>query len=441
MENKKCSLKDHSNNNAIAYCQKCEVYMCNKCNKFHQDLCNNHFDFVINENINEFFNEICNEEKNHSKLHYFCKTHNKLCCLFCIANIKGKGIGQHKDCDVFFIEEIKYEKLNKLKENLKYLEDFSKSLEISNNEIKKLFNEINENKEQLKIKVQKSFTNLRNSLNNREDELLNEIDEKFNNLYGNEDVLRKGEKIPEKIKKSIEKGKLIEKENNNNKLISVINDCITIENSINDINKINETIDKCKNNNKIKINLYLNDEEINNLTDKIKNIGKISSNQFINSKIKFDENLVKDWIGKDFTSELLFSTSKNGFQPSEFHRLCDNKRPTIIFIETKKGCIFGGYTELDWDTSSKYKTDDSTFLFSINNNSKYTRKNKLCSIYCREDLAPSFGGDSCPDFYCMGSCEKGGLYNKNTFASPKELNNGDSSFEVKEMEAYQINFK
>jgi len=442
MENqKKCSLKDHSNINAVAYCQKCEIYMCNKCNKVHQDLCTNHSDYIVNDNINELFNEICKEEKNHSKLNYFCKNHNKLCCLSCIAKIKGEGIGQHKDCDVFFIKEIKDEKINKLKENIKYLEDFSKSLELSINELKNLFNEINENKEQLKIDVQKIFTNLRNALNNREDELLNEIDKEFNNIYGNDDIIRKGEKFPEKIKKSIEKGKLIEKEINNNKLISILNDCITIENNINDISKINETIDKCKNNNKIKINLYLNDEEINNLTEKIKNIGKISYNQFINSKIKFDENLVKDWIGKNFTSELLFSTSKNGFKPTEFHRLCDNKGPTIIFIETKKGCIFGGYTELDWDKSSGCKTDDSTFLFSINNKAKYTRKNKLCSIYCRDDLAPSFGGDGNPDFYCMGSCERGSLCDENTFATKKELNNGDSSFEVKEMEVYQIKFK
>ena len=150
---------------------------------------------------------------------------------------------------------------------------------------------------------------------------------------------------------------------------------------------------------------------------------------------------MKDWIGKNFTSELLFSTSKNGFKPTEFHRLCDNKGPTIIFIETKKGCIFGGYTELDWDKSSGYKTDESTFLFSINKKEKYTRRNKLCSITCREDLAPSFGGNYNPDFYCMGSCERGSLCDKNTFATKEELNNGDSDFEIKEMEVYQIKFK
>ena len=247
---------------------------------------------------------------------------------------------------------------------------------------------------------------------------MNEIDKEFDNLYGNEDIIRKGEKFPEKTKKSIEKGKLIENELNDNKLISGINNCINIENNISEINKINETIDKCKKNSEIKINLYLYDEEINNLTEKIKVLGRIGSKEkFMNSKINFDKNLVIDWIGKKFTTELLFSTSKNGYQPSEFHRLCDNKGPTIIFIETKKGCIFGGYTELDWDTSDKYKTDESTFLFSINNKAKNKRKNKLCSICCRGDLAHSFGGDNYPDFYCMGSCERDKLCDrKNTFA-------------------------
>ena len=62
----------------------------------------------------------------------------------------------------------------------------------------------------------------------------------------------------------------------------------------------------------------------------------------------------------------------------------------------------------------------------------------MCSIYCREDLAPSFGGNNNPDFFCMGSCKKGKLCDFNTFATPKELNNGETTFDVKEMEVYQI---
>lgn len=181
------------------------------------------------------------------------------------------------------------------------------------------------------------------------------------------------------------------------------------------------------------------EKENNLLKNQIKKINEyLFPISIFNSKITFDEKLIKDWIGKKFTAELLFSISKNGTEPSEFHRLCDNKGPTIIFIETAKGYIFGGYTELDWDTSSSYKTDNSTFLFSINNKAKYTRRNNKCSIYCRNDLAPSFGGDSNPDIFCMGSCKKGKICESNTFATSKELNNGESSFDVKEMEVYKI---
>ena len=194
MENqKKCSLKSHSDNNAISYCQKCEIYMCNKCDKVHSDLYTNHSEFIINENINDFFTGICKEDKYHSKLSYFCKSHNKLCCASCITKIKGEGNGQHKDCDVCFIKEIKDEKKNKLKENLKCLKDLSNSLESSINELKKFFDKINENKEELKLEIQKIFTNIRNNLNNREDKLLMEVDKEFNKLFGSEDIIRSGE--------------------------------------------------------------------------------------------------------------------------------------------------------------------------------------------------------------------------------------------------------
>ena len=51
--------------------------------------------------------------------------------------------------------------------------------------------------------------------------------------YFNEDIIKKGEKLPKQIKLSLEKGKLIDKELYNNNLVSYINVCIKIENNIN----------------------------------------------------------------------------------------------------------------------------------------------------------------------------------------------------------------
>ena len=108
--------------------------------------------------------------------------------------------------------------------------------------LKKIFQNIEKDKEDLKLEIQNIFTKIRTTLNDREDELLLEVDNLFSTKYFNEDIIKKGEKLPKQIKISLEKGKLIDKEWDNNNLYSYINDCINIENSIKNINIINESI-------------------------------------------------------------------------------------------------------------------------------------------------------------------------------------------------------
>ena len=125
---KKCSSREHLEINAINYCPKCEIYMCNKCEKIHSNLCPNHQSYNVDQDLKEIFTGFCKEEKHYQPLNYFCKNHNNLCCAACIAKIKEKGDGQHKDCEVCIIENIKNEKKNKLKENIKNLEELSNNL-------------------------------------------------------------------------------------------------------------------------------------------------------------------------------------------------------------------------------------------------------------------------------------------------------------------------
>ena len=95
------------------------------------------------------------------------------------------------------------------------------------------------------MKIQKIFTKVRNALNDKEDELLLKIDNEYNNLYFEENILKESEKLPNKISISIKKGKLINKEwNEENKLNELINDCVEIENEINYIKEINNIIEK-----------------------------------------------------------------------------------------------------------------------------------------------------------------------------------------------------
>ena len=58
-------------------------------------------------------------------------------------------------------------KKKKLKENVKLLEEISNTFQDSINKLKTIYEKINEDKEELKIKIQKIFTKIRNELNNR----------------------------------------------------------------------------------------------------------------------------------------------------------------------------------------------------------------------------------------------------------------------------------
>ena len=137
-ENKtKCSIDVHKEFEAISFFQKCQIYMCKECEKLHSKLHINHHKFEIKEKNQEIFTGLCKEENHFYELKYFCKTHNKLCCAECMTKIKNKKIGQHTDCDICLIEEIEQDKKEKLKENIKCLEDLSINLKQSINDIKK----------------------------------------------------------------------------------------------------------------------------------------------------------------------------------------------------------------------------------------------------------------------------------------------------------------
>ena len=176
-QRKKCSSGKHIEIDAINYCQECKIFLCNKCQNYHSELFEAHHLYNINKNINEIFTGYCKEKGHYNLLRYYCKNHNKLCCGDCIIKIGGKEYGQHKDCDICFIKEIKDSKRKKLKENNKYLEEFK--FEYSINELEILYEKINEKKESLKLKICKIFTKIRNILNEREDEILLEVD----NIY------------------------------------------------------------------------------------------------------------------------------------------------------------------------------------------------------------------------------------------------------------------
>ena len=193
-------------------------------------------------------------------------------------------MGIHKDCEACDMEDIKEEKMNKLKENIKILENLSNGLKDSIDKFKIIYEKFNENKEKLKIQIQKIFTKIRNELNNREEEILLDLDKKFENLFFNENYIKEMEKLPNKIKKLIEKGNSLDKIDINKELSLFIHECINIENNLKDINIDYDNLKKFNNNyDNFEIKFFPKEEDKNELIKEINNFGQLI---FLNKKNK-----------------------------------------------------------------------------------------------------------------------------------------------------------
>ena len=350
-----CSLPDHSKIEAMFFCQECRIFMCNKCEKSHSDLFNNHHQFKLDKDINDIFIGFCKEKDHIDKLIYFCKNHNKLCCASCITKIKDEINGQHTDCNVCIIKDIENEKKNKLKENIKCLEKLSNSLEESINKLKIIFEKINENKENLKLKIQKIFTKIRNDINNREDELLSEVDKNFNENYFDENIIKDSEKLPNKIKESLEIGRIIENQWNNKNLNSLINDCLNIENNIKEINYINESVNKC-NSTDLNIKFSPEEKDINPFLETIRKFGNIYYNKYFFKKCPININEERKFTVTGDKNNIFTKTGKNGWMGT----ICENelekyKEEYIWKIKILKSSYYNimtGIATIDFDMNS-----------------------------------------------------------------------------------------
>jgi hypothetical protein len=457
IQKKKCSLKDHENLYANIYCKKCEIYMCNKCESYHSKLFSDHQDFIIDKNIEELNNEFCEEENHHYfKLKYYCKTHKKWCCSACIVKIKGKGDGQHMNCEVCNMEDIKKEKNNHIKENSKLLEELSVKTKDAYNNGKKIYDRINENKENLKLKIQKIFTNIRNILNSREDELLLMVDKEYDNFHCTEDIIRDIEKLPDKINSSLEKLKNID----DNNIYKLVNECADIDKNIDTINKINSNLENIYKLPFFGIYFVPEENAINKFIEQLKSFGQIKINNIYDFRCLNESSIIKDdikniflianWIKETIQKEkikleLIFRMSENGTKANDFHKYCDNKGPTLTLVKTTENKIFGGFTPLNWKSEKESFIDDDnfTFIFSLDLKKKFHLLDKKKeAIYCEEDSGPCFGDSD----FCLYENMKNGVTFANNSCNFLHDNNlelvgekGESAnFQTEELEIYKL---
>uniref|UniRef100_U9SN07 TLDc domain-containing protein n=1 Tax=Rhizophagus irregularis (strain DAOM 181602 / DAOM 197198 / MUCL 43194) TaxID=747089 RepID=U9SN07_RHIID len=77
---------------------------------------------------------------------------------------------------------------------------------------------------------------------------------------------------------------------------------------------------------------------------------------------------ITDEISNPYEFKLILRGSRDGFSPSIFHKICDNKSHTISIIKVEDSNeILGGYNPITWKTDCSFGITKDSFIFSFRN--------------------------------------------------------------------------
>ena len=187
------------------------------------------------------------------------------------------------------------------------------------------------------------------------------------------------------------------------------------------------------------------------------------------TEINFESNIItKDNITEDFflfspikelyqynrfiKLSLCYRLSRDGDTSKNFHSKCDSIGPNLTIIKTKKGYIFGGFTNKGWkhlfkdirkndpEFGTDYK-DEKAFGFSFNLKKIYKNGKRENVIFCNNKYGPVFN----EFFKIYDECSKNGgicgRMRESSFLGQEnnyEINGGEETFDVEEIEVFQI---
>ena len=224
------------------------------------------------------------------------------------------------------------------------------------------------------------------------------------------------------------------------------NSCLEkkMDEKIESMNKKIIQIEKENNSLKLKVeDLIQKMDEFTKNNNKLNENFSLLNNSLLINEIE-EERLINSWISpnKNIKYDLLYRATKDGDKSSDFHRLCDEKGPTLVIGKTPGGYVFGGFTKIKW-TSSKYGEyflDPDAFVFSLNQKRKFnTYNNNEVGLNCY--YGPIFGNGS-----NSIQIEDNILSNKEHWSNPngsygKNLNLTEGNhFSIIELEVFLVNY-
>lgn len=92
---------------------------------------------------------------------------------------------------------------------------------------------------------------------------------------------------------------------------------------------------------------------------------------------------------------LCYRASTHGWAVSTFHSNCDGKRNTVTIVKAGQ-YVFGGYTDIPWESSGRWTSTPNAFLFSLHNEEglapfKSVVKKPYRAMYRHSSYGPIFG--------------------------------------------------
>ncbi|CDW90102.1 tldc domain-containing protein [Stylonychia lemnae] len=189
-------------------------------------------------------------------------------------------------------------------------------------------------------------------------------------------------------------------------------------------------------------NMYLEFRRLVN--EQVNNLLRISNNNaLLTNKLGNIQKEVK----------MIYQASRDGYKSIDFHTHCDNKGPTISFILSDYGQVFGGYTSQPWtspETRQGVKEGES-FVFSL---TKSTTKFVDCAVFhCKDFQIMMFGkgNKTCICIYNDSNLDSRNFCDMNhkkinqegSEISQQNKNDylaGNSRFNVVDLEVYEITF-
>eukprot|EP00984_Skeletonema_dohrnii_P028612 scaffold18662_cov101-Skeletonema_dohrnii-CCMP3373.AAC.5 len=158
-----------------------------------------------------------------------------------------------------------------------------------------------------------------------------------------------------------------------------------------------------------------------------------------------DATILHNWLEEDGSGgelELLYRSSRDGQSNSAFHSKCNSEGPTVVIIEPTEGGVIGGYTNTAWKSNGANVSANKAFLFALSGfgllspcKMKLKNASDQYAIFNHPVCGPVFGRGR--DLKVNGSSLSLGIghtYN----LSPSEQLTGGCTYEIKEMEVFQV---